>query len=278
MAQNKDNMQQILMGQTERLYREFRDGSTSHALVNPDRPRLTIYDPDSSEVVASTAPTQESVGVYYYTFSIATAAATKEGIYQAYWEGYINSAHVTMDIPQYFLVRRFPWETGEVDDFVNSIRRLIGDTNPENYRVSSMDIWYYIQDAIKDVQAENDFGYTTSVTNTAGLILNKPLTSDAAALFRFRTMILILNSVLFNGLFCAGNVDIGDIKINVTNTMRERREMLKWLDEEYQRLMYQIKMGLISGVEIDTFVTGYVKNSLDPLVVDINMGNINNTL
>lgn len=273
-----DDFQKILMGQRERLYREFRDGSTAHSLVNPTRPRVTVYDPDGAEVVASTAPTQEDVGVFYYQFNVTTAASTKEGVYQAYWEGFINGAHVTMDVPQYFLVSRFPWDTGETGDFVNSIRRLIGDTNPENYRISSMDIWYYIGDSINDVQAELNLGYTFTISNTTGLALNKALTAEAASLFRFRTLILILNSVLFNGLFCAGNVTVGDIRVNVTNTMRERREMLKYLDQEYLRLMYNVKMNGISGVEIDTFVTGIIRNTILPIVTDINLGNVTPTV
>lgn len=269
----KKNVQEIYMGQPERIYREFRDGSTAHALTDPSRPRITIYDPDSTEVVASTAPTKESTGVYYYTVDISTASANKAGVYTAYWEGYISSELITGK-PHYFEVTRIPQETGESEDLVNSIRRLIGDMDPSNYRIAQRDIWYFIQDAVKDVQASIDFGYTTSVSNTTGLTLNAALTSDAAALIRFRTLILILNSVLFNGLFCAGNVDIGDIRVNISSAMKARQEMLKYLDQEYKRLLYEVKLGNASGYEIDTFVTGYVKNTVIPQVIDVNLGTL----
>ena len=269
-----EDLQQILMGQQERLYREFRDSSTAHALVDATRPKVTIYDPNGALEVASTSPINESTGVYYYNFTVTTAAAKVEGVYQAYWEGFINGAHVTMDTPQYILVKRFPWDTGETDDFINAIRREIGDTNPNNYRIPNRDLWYFTLDAINGVQAIYNMGYSASVSNTDGLALSAPLTVEAAALFKAKVVILVLKSVYFNGLFYAGNVSIGDIKVNVTGAMKERREALKDMEKDFDKILYDIKMNNITGTEIDTYITGFIRNQTNfaRIEVDPNIG------
>lgn len=274
MTDYYEDLQRILMGQPERIYREFRDSTTAHALVNATNPRVTIYDPNGALEVASTAPINESTGVYYYTLKVSTASTKKEGIYQAFWEGLVNGAHVTMDTPQYLLVKRFPWDTGETDDFINAIRREIGDTNPNNYRIPNRDLWYFTLDAINEVQGIYNMGYTPSVNNTDGLALNKALTAEAASLFKAKVIILILKSVYFNGLFYAGNVSIGDIKVNVTGAMKERREAIKDMDKEFNAILYEVKMNNITGTEIDTYITGLIRNqtNLSRIEVDPNIG------
>lgn len=257
MADN--NLQKILFGKPERIYTQFRDSSGN--LTDPSNPLVSIYDPvgtffDSGE------PTKESTGIYYYIVSLSTASTTKEGVYQAFWEGTIGSAYTTMDIPQYFYGYRIPWQITQPDNIINSIRRLIGDTNPNNYRVSTEELYCFLKEAVDEVQAEYDFGYELTITNTS-VTWNQDLYATPFVLFKLRTLILISESFLNDFMFDASNVSLGDIKIDVSSIMKIRLDNLKRLEEKYANLMYAVKMNVGGGIVIDTYLTGLIDNTSD---------------
>lgn len=245
------------MGKTERIYREFRD--TDNDLINPTSPHVTIYSPKGVEVDSGT-PTGESTGVYYFLIDLSTAATTEEGYYQAYWEGTIGGALVTMDIPQYFLATRIPWQITESDSIINSIRRMTGDINPNNYRISTEDMYYYLKDAVEYVQAYYNWGYEVTVSPTS-LTWNKTLYATPFVLFKLKTLILILESSLHDWLYDGMAIQVGDIKVNVTPILKLRMDNIKRLNEDFDKLLYEMKMNDISGVNIDTYATGLIKNT-----------------
>ena len=254
---NMDDIQKVIFGKAERIYREFRDADNT--LSDPTTPHITIYDPDGVEFDSGT-PTKESVGVYYYSVSLSTASTTKEGIYQAYWQGTVDGIFLTEDTPQYVYGISVPWQTMQQDDVINSVRRLTGDLNPEQYRISTVDMYYYLRDAVDEVQAEYNFGYTVTVTPTA-LTWNKDLYSTPFVLFKLKALLLVLESTMNDFMFEAGNVQVGDIKIDVTSTLRLRQENLKRVKADYKDLMYSVKMNNVAGCIIDTYAVGRINNS-----------------
>lgn len=254
-----DKVQKVLFGKTERLYIEYKDSNGD--LTNPSSPLVTIYDPDGV-FLDSGVPTQESTGIYYYPVLLSTASTTKEGLYQAFWEGTIGSSFITMDEPQHFQGIKVPWQITQPDSIIQSIRRIIGDTNPNNYRISNDELYYFLKDAVDDVQAEYPFGYEITITNTS-VSWNKTLYATPFALFKLKTLILVTEATLADFLFDSGNVTLGDIKIDVSSMMRIRLENLKRLQEKYDKLMYGVKMNLGGGHVIDTYVTGLINNTAD---------------
>jgi len=248
--------QRILFGRDERLYREYKDSTGT--LVDPTWTRVTVYDPNGT-FLSSGAATKESTGVYYYNVSLSTATTTKEGTYQAYWEGTIGGVLVTMDVPQYFDGYKVPWQITQPDQIINSVRRMIGDISPENYRVSTRDMYWFLKDAVDEVQAEYDFGYTLTITSTS-VSWNSTLYTAPFTLFKLKTLILVMESTLNDFMYHAGNVEVGDIRVNVTNILRARMDNLKRLQEKYERIMYEIKANGINGFVIDTYIRNQIIN------------------
>ena len=152
---NDNKLKTILFGKAERLYTEYKDSNGT--LTDPTSPSVYIYDPEGI-IYDSGTPTKSNTGIYYYEVSLSTASTQKEGIYQAYWQGTINGELVTMDVPQYFYGMRVPWQVTQPDNIIQSIRRMIGDTNPNNYRISNIDLYYFLSDAVDNVQAEYNMG------------------------------------------------------------------------------------------------------------------------
>lgn len=263
-------MQKILFGKDERIYREFRDNN--YELTDPTWTSVSIYDPNGTFFDSGT-PTKESTGVYYYPISLSTASTTSEGTYQAYWEANIGGVLVTMDTPQYFDGYRVPWQVTKPDEIINSVRRMIGDTDPENYRISTRDLYYFISDAVDEVQSEYNFGYDLTISNTS-LTWNKTLYNAPFTLFKLKTLILVLESTLNDFLFTAGNVEVGDIKINITNIIKIRMENLKRLKEEYKNLMYNVKINGATGYIIDTYETGRLDNMIGHIATTYDSGTI----
>jgi hypothetical protein len=251
------SLQKVIFGKSERIYREYRN--QGNTLTDPTSPFVTIYDPEGI-TFDSGSPTKESTGVYYFNIGLTTASATKEGIYQAYWEGTIGSSLVTMDTPQYFWGIRVPWQITKFDSIINSIRRMIGDTNPEGYRVSTQDLYYFFADAVGEVQADHDFGYDLTVTPTS-LTFSKELYTVPYILFKLKTAILVLESILYDSLYDAGAVKIGDIQIDLTSIIKLRMEKINQLKKDYQDLLYNVKMDTGVGYDIDTYVQKYIINT-----------------
>lgn len=249
------NLQHILVNKAEPIYREFRDANGN--LTTPTTPYVRIYNPDAV-IVSSGTPTAESTGVYYHTLTLNTAGVL-EGVYQAFWEGTIGAALVTMDIPQFLLVTKFPWQAAQQNAFAQSVRRLIGDTNPNNYRISIQDMYYFIQDAVERVQTRMDFGYILTVTPTA-MTWNKVLTNVPSALFKLQTLILVLENTFYDGLYEGASVQVGDIKVDITSILKLRKENIEKLKEDFEKLLYEVKMNYVGGHNIDTYVRGLIVN------------------
>jgi len=245
---NNDGLQVILLDKAETIYREFRDADNQK--TDPVSPIVRVYDPSGVRVV-SAAPTKETTGVYYYTMSLASSYA--EGIYQAYWEGTINGQFVTMDVPQYLAVQKVPWQMGLSSELVNSVRRMIGDTNPNNYRISTQDIYFYIADAVDAVQMEYNMGYTATVTPTSLSIVKSDGTAPTAlakSLFKIKCAEIILTGVLFDVLFDGANINVADIRINMRDTISGRKSLRDSLRSEFSAMLKQIKMNAYSGGSI----------------------------
>ena len=80
-------------------------------------------------------------------------------------------------------------------------------------------------------------------------------------------IILILESITTSFMFQSGNIDIGDVKINITPMMKVRHDYLKRLEESYNNLLYEVKLNGITGVSVDTYVTGLINNMQDEVYI-----------
>lgn len=248
-----DGLQVILLDKEEPVYRQYRDANDQ--LTDPTTPVVRIYNPSGS-MVASATPVKESVGVYYYNVSLDSSYP--EGQYQAYWEGTISGHFVTMDVPQYLWVQKIPWKMGTADEMVQSVRRMIGDTNPNNYRISTQDMYYYLADAVNDTQLEYPMGYSVTVAPT-GLTFTHATRSTptalAQSLFKIKCAEIILTGILFDVLFDGANINLGDIRINMRDTIAARKSLRKELKEEFSDLIRKIKMSQHNvGYIIDNYV------------------------
>jgi len=252
------DLKQQIINKPERHYVEYKDANGQ--LTDPVNPFVYFYNPEAVEV-ASGIPTKESTGVYYYTLTLASSTSTViEGIYQAWWQGEINGAFQTMDEPHYFYVKFVPWQLDPSTALVQSVRRLIGDLNPSAYRISTQDMFYYLQDAVDDVNAQLLSGnYLTIEHNSATFAAS--LTTEEKALYRLKTLILVKEATLNDSLFDGAAISVGDIKIDVSGMIRARTDDLKRLQEGYNKLIYDIKMNSLTGYEVDTYVTGILQNS-----------------
>lgn len=253
MREYYDGLQTILAGKPERIYTEYRDSNKN--LVDPTSPKVEIYDFDGNLFVSSSTPIKESTGLYYYIVTISTATPVKEGMYSAYWWGTIGSGLVSMDVPQYFWVQSVPWKPSQSSEFAQSVRRFIGDTNPNNYRILNQDLYYFISDAVKEVESLFPMGYSVTVSAT-GITFNKTLTNTPEFLFRIKTAELIIANILNDVLFSSGNLTLGDIKINMTDIIKARKEYLKDLQDRFNTLIRQLKMqyNYQSAGIIDTYL------------------------
>jgi hypothetical protein len=144
---------------------------------------------------------------------------------------------------------------------VKSIRRLIGDTNStiRSQRLTDQELAYFFQDAVNDVVAEIPWDNEVTITSTSVVISNN-VDLIALALYKLKTVLLIRESYFNDALFDGGSVHVGDIKVDVTGMLKIRRENLDRLQKEYERLLYDGKMGRLTGHTVDTYVTGLIKN------------------
>jgi len=247
-----DDLKQQIIGKPERHYCEFKDANNQ--LIDPTGPKAYVYNP-RGVLVSSATPTQESTGVYYFTLTLTTAATSLEGIYQVWWEGTIGGGFITMDEPHYFYVKTVPWQVETPDEIIQSVRRLIGDTNPSSYRVSNIDMYYFLQDAVDAVNAEYPWGNSLAITNNSATFASSPCVAQKA-LYKLKTLLLVKESTLSDSLFDGGMVSLGDIKVDIAGTLRVRSDDIKRLSEAYDKLMYEVKMNHMTGNEINTYVTG----------------------
>jgi hypothetical protein len=250
-----DGVQVIIKGHAERIYTQFKN--SSGVLTDPSTPKVQIYNPDGTVFVASTAPTKETTGVYYYTVNTSTASSQQEGLFSAYWWGTIGGSMLTMDIPQYVWIQRPP-QTATLkagEEFVQAVRRFIGDTNPSNYRIADHDLRYFIKDAIAEVQSQYNMGYSVTVTPAAIEFSSTP-TQIAESLFKIKTAELVVRHILGDVLFSGGALTLGDIKINMKDVIAQRKEYVRDLEMSFNKLIDTLKRNSVDsgGYLINTYL------------------------
>ena len=242
--------QTVVLGIPERLYNEFRDAYGE--LTDVVNPRIDIFDPSGDAIVSSASPTQESTGVYYYTLTLSTAVTNKQGISQVWWRGSLGGATISADEPRYILVRQMPYFVGVGGDIVDDVRRFVGDDDPSNYKISQVDLHYYISDGVDYIQRSHNLGYTVTISPTS-ITFNADLTPLARELFKRGAALVILEHVRNHGLWGVGSLDIGDIKINLSNINKERSNAIKELKAELTEQISLLRMSYISGATIDSY-------------------------
>lgn len=246
-------VQTILMGQDERVYIETRNASGN--LVSANNVKLSLYDPEGTKILDQVSANEESTGIYYYNISISTASSNKEGLYRAFWTGSIGGVNLSQDKAKNILIRRHPHLYGLANDLVDNVRRLCGDNNPGNYRINEIDILWYIQDGVRLIQSTYNLGYTVEVSYSS-ITFNKTLTELAKYLFIQGAVLSILKHLRNKNLWGVGSLDVGDLRVNMTNINRERALACKDLEEKLERTINGLKRGSITGASIDTYYTG----------------------
>lgn len=246
-------MKTILTGQPERLYIEYRDAD--NVLTDPTTPKITIFAPSGAEVTASTDPTKESTGVYFFLFSISTAYATERGTYQAWWEGYINSGPVYMDEPQYFEVIDTPTiasSTSAGRHFVNAVRRAIKDNRETDYIIEPQDMNFYIQESFGNANSIFNLEYTVFVSTAGndktgriefqkdGVATSLPATQRAWYLIN--CVRDILESEIRLNIYGTGIINAGDVKINLAQGLRAQTDYLEKLNDRVDKLEMDLKL------------------------------------
>lgn len=153
------------------------------------------------------------------------------------------------------------------DPIINTLRRAIGDTDSENYKIQTEDLYYFLQDAVSDVQASYNMGYTLTINSTAAS-WNQTLENVPLVLFKMKTLILVLESTLYDNLYESGDVQVGDIKVNATNMLKLRKENINELKAELSKLIKNISMNGATGYMIDTYKTGRINNTYSNYLYD----------
>lgn len=258
-------MKTILTGQPERLYIEYRD--STNTLADPTKPKVTIFSPAGNLVVDSADATQESTGVYYYNFLVSTAYTSERGIYQAWWEGYINGALITMDEPQYVEVMDRPviqGSTSQGNSFARQIRNAIGDNFEDEYMIQPMDLNYYIQDGVRKANSVYDFGYnvivSTAGNNKTGRITfttdgttSTALSVAARTWYAAHVVYDIMEAQTRINMFGTGQIYAGDIKMNLSAGLREQTNYLKHLKEDLKAMETDLKMNGATGLYVNNY-------------------------
>jgi len=253
----------IILGRSEPLFTEFRDSNGS--LTNVTNPRIDIYNPEGTIVINSAAPSIQSTGVYYYNFSLSTAVSVVEGLYQIFWSGTIGGLGIQQDEPRYIQAIRIPVGPNTGAEFVNDVRRIIGDDDPDDFNILTSDIIRYINDGVDFVQKNFNLGYTVTKTETT-ISFDKTLTSLARDLFICGACFKILEHLLHKNLWGCGSLDIGDLSINLTNVNRERRSSVTEMRNEITKTILQAKMNSISGSSIDTYNYGELSETVGSII------------
>ena len=241
------------MGQPERTYIETRDSSGN--LVSASNMKLSLYDSLGTKILDQVSGTEEQTGVFFYNISISTAASNVEGIWRAFWTGSIGGVGLSQDRARNILVRRHPHLYGIANDLVDSVRRLSGDSDPGNFRVSEVDILSYLSDGIRYIETVYPMGYSATVSYSS-ITFNKTLTQLAKELFIQGSVLSILKHIRSKGLWGVGSLETGDLRVNMTNINRERALAVKDLETQINYTIQQLKRGSITGASVDTYKTG----------------------
>lgn len=243
--------QTVLLTQPETIWCEFRDNEGVLTLVN--NPKIIIYDPNGTTAVSSSTMTLESTGIYYYIFTATAGAA--QGDYQAWFSGELGGMLRTIDGPKSLYVRQMPWDRGLKYEFIQSVRKAIGDFDSSNYRIRDRDLIYFISDAIKEMQMQLPMGYTVTV-DPDGIIFNKILTTRAEVLFKWQTVLLILEAMINKYIYDVGIISLPDIKIDKTRHFDSKLRRLQDQAIKVQNMINEIRTSDISGIELITYGKG----------------------
>jgi hypothetical protein len=258
-------MKVVYTGQPERRYAEFKD--VDGVLTDPTRPRISIFAPSGEVVVDSATPTQESTGIYYYLLSVTTAYATERGVYQEWWEGFINSAPISLDEPFYFEVQDIPTipsSTAFGRSFVRQIRNAISDNDESNgYMIHPIDLNYFIQDGVRNANSDFNFGYhvvvSTAGNNKSGRIdfyygeTATSLPNNARTWYAIHTVKDIMESETRRSMYGPGIINAGDIKVNVAFGLKEQIKYLEMLKKDINKLEMDLKLNGTTGYWINNY-------------------------
>lgn len=245
--------QVILTGKQEPVFCEFKDNLG--ILIDPTNPRISIYNPNGSTVVSNQTMLKESTGVYYYLF--LTTSGAVQGYYQAWFSGDIGGFTRTTDYPKPLFVRQQPWNWGLQYEFIRSVRRAIGDTDPSSYRISDQELIYFIKDAVTESETLLPMGYTVTAAPD-GVIFNKDLTTRAETLFKWVTVKLILESVINTFMYEPGMISAGDLVLNRTQNLAVKVSHLKEQTDKINDFIDQILSNDIVPIEIITYGEGRI--------------------
>jgi hypothetical protein len=242
----------IFTGKPEPIFIEFRDDAGE--LTDALNPKIFIYGPDRATVVNNQNMLRQSTGIFYYVF---TATGTQQGYYYAMFFGDIGGLTRSNDVPKPLYVTVLPNYWGMEHQFLRSVRRAIGDSDPSNYHIGDKELVYYIQDAVRECEAKFPMGYTVEA-NPTGLTFNKELTVVAETYFRWKTAVLVLESVINSHIYDVGIIDAGDIRINKSGHLGTKLQFLKEQKKKIDDFLYDLTTGNASGIEIITFGQGYI--------------------
>ena len=138
----------IIFGRPEVIWNEYRDSNGS--LTNASNPRIDIFSPTGIAVVNSASPSLQSTGIYYYNFNLSSTALAGE--YQIFWSGSIGCININQDEPRYIYAITIPIGPNIGSDFINQIRRMVGDDDPDDYQITTQDIIQYIKEGAIFIQ------------------------------------------------------------------------------------------------------------------------------
>lgn len=234
-----EGLQVVYKGKQERLKRSFID-SQSFSPINPIDPWVYIFNAQGV-LVSSGAPTIETEGNYYFNLTLSTASSTPEGTWAAYWQGTINGEFVTMDTPQYFWVKSITPVLGDGEFIISAIRRKTGDINASQYVVQPQDMYFYLADAVKQIESEYPMGYEATVTPNY-ISFNKEVLPVPRTLFVIQSAINILESVHHNRVMTGMSLSMGDVKIQMKDTFVAGQAAVRDLIRDKEALLYSVKM------------------------------------
>ena len=239
----------------EPIYFQFYDSDGD--LVNVSTPRIDIYTPDQTKIINSSALTNESTGTYYYIWSVSTSLSTALGLYQAWASGYSSNVLITMDEPRYLDVRQIPMGTGYDDQFLQSVRRFIGDNDATSYRVPTGDLAGFIEDSIEALNAKirkyQNTGMGLTVTaDVQGVTFSTTPTSSQAHLIKLQVVLLLQNYYLNISASQPGIISAGDTKINVTQQMQILNKIIDRQQYELEKEIVSVIRSGVAGIRINT--------------------------
>jgi len=150
-------------------------------------------------------------------------------------------------------------------EVIESVRVMIRDTDSQNYRISDYEMAYFLKESVDEVNSSVPIGDTVTIA-VSGPTINPyggTHREYALSLYKIQMVILIKEALLNESLYDGANVSVGDIKIDVGGIIRSRRDDINKLRDKFNKLLYDVKINLLGGYSIDTFVTGFLDNTTD---------------